>query len=203
MMSGVCSTRNYWWVWKADFPYVSLCLVHAISWIEGIHLLLLHFHFPLLAETEAWGIHRDQLSHFFLHWNIQASALLPCHFTEWLSNGIESQTGILWTELFYEWISVYGASAYHCSEGSEKVVKHFLTGDCGCNITCRAECQDGKARLLITDLQTHKRSIVPAINRLRFIWLFSFLFKKKSSEFQLQDLEHFNLMPNKILTFGG
>lgn len=40
---------------------------------------------------------------------------------------------------------------------------------------------------------------MPAINRLSLIRLFSFLFKKKSSEFQLQDLQHFSLMPYKIL----
>lgn len=40
---------------------------------------------------------------------------------------------------------------------------------------------------------------VPAINRFRLTRLFFFLFKKKSSEFQLQDLQHFSLMPYKIL----
>ena len=34
---------------------------------------------------------------------------------------------------------------------------------------------------------------------LRLPGFFSFLFKKKSSEFQLQDLQHFSLMPYKIL----
>ena len=124
---------------------VSLCLVCAISWIEDVHWLILHFHSPLLAYTKAWEIHYDQLSHFFLHQNISQCSSLSFYWAIIKWNRIANWNFVNWIVYVNEFqYTKHKLTYYHCSERSAKVYKHFLTGYCCCHIICSVECQNGK-----------------------------------------------------------